>query len=139
MQAGSVGAVVGWHVDRRLTRSPRELEDVIDLADKHGLELATVTGEVDLSNPTGRLVARMLGAAARHEAEHKAERQKRQRRQAGRGSCPDRSGRHPRVRRWPAPCAAPRSSGTPWVSGLGARWSGAWQGGFGRCSTVRSG
>ena len=41
-----------------------------------------VTGEVDLSNPTGRLVARMLGAAARHEAEHKAERQKRQRRQA---------------------------------------------------------
>jgi len=81
VQAGSVGAVVGWHVDR-LTRSPRELEDVIDLADKHGLELATVTGEVDLSNPTGRLVARMLGAAARHEAEHKAERQKRQRRQA---------------------------------------------------------
>ena len=72
---------MGWHVDR-LTRSPRELEDVIDLADKHGLELATVTGEVDLSNPTGRLVARMLGAAARHEAEHKAERQKRQRRQA---------------------------------------------------------
>jgi DNA invertase Pin-like site-specific DNA recombinase len=81
VQAGDVDAVVSWHVDR-LTRSPRELEDVIDLADKHGLELATVTGEVDLSNPTGRLVARMLGAAARHEAEHKAERQKRQRRQA---------------------------------------------------------
>lgn len=81
VQAGEVDAVVSWHVDR-LTRSPRELEDVIDLADKHGLELATVTGEVDLSNPTGRLVARMLGAAARHEAEHKAERQQRQRRQA---------------------------------------------------------
>jgi hypothetical protein len=44
--------------------------------------LATVTGEIDLSSPTGRLIARMLGAAARHEAEHKAERQKRQRRQA---------------------------------------------------------
>lgn len=81
VQAGQLDAVVGWHVDR-LTRSPRELEDVIDMADKHGLELATVTGEVDLSTPTGRLVARMLGAAARHEAEHKAERQKRQRRQA---------------------------------------------------------
>src|SRR5947209_5645390 len=81
VQAGAVGAMVSWHVDR-LTRSPRELEDVIDLADKHGIELATVTGEVDLSNPTGRLIARMLGAAARHEAEHKAERQKRQRRQA---------------------------------------------------------
>ncbi|MDH2391914.1 recombinase family protein [Streptomyces sp. HNM0663] len=78
---GTVNAVVCWHVDR-LTRSPRELEDVIDLADRNGLELATVTGEVDLSTPTGRMVARMLGAAARHEAEHKAERQQRQRRQA---------------------------------------------------------
>ena len=38
--AGEIDAVVGWHVDR-LTRSPRELEDVIDLAERHGLELAT--------------------------------------------------------------------------------------------------
>jgi site-specific DNA recombinase len=51
VQAGAVGAMVSWHVDR-LTRSPRELEDVTDLADKHGIELATVTGEVDLNNPT---------------------------------------------------------------------------------------
>ena len=80
VQDGAVEAIVCWHVDR-LTRSPRELEDVIDLADKNGIELATVTGEIDLASPTGRLVARMLGAAARHEAEHKAERQKRQRRQ----------------------------------------------------------
>ncbi|MEU2854056.1 recombinase family protein [Streptomyces syringium] len=78
---GLVNAVVCWHVDR-LTRSPRELEDVIDLADRQGLELATVSGEVDLATPTGRMIARMLGAAARHEAEHKAERQRRQRRQA---------------------------------------------------------
>ncbi len=78
---GLVNAVVCWHVDR-LTRSPRELEDVIDLADRRGLELATVSGEIDLATPTGRLIARMLGAAARHEAEHKAERQQRQRRQA---------------------------------------------------------
>ncbi|WP_438491704.1 recombinase family protein [Streptomyces asiaticus] len=78
---GMVNAVVCWHVDR-LTRSPRELEDVIDLADRHGLELATVSGEIDLATPTGRMIARMLGAAARHEAEHKAERQQRQRRQA---------------------------------------------------------
>ena len=46
------------------------------MAVRYALERATVTGEVDLSTPTGRLVARMLGAAARHEAEHKAERQK---------------------------------------------------------------
>jgi site-specific DNA recombinase len=81
VKAQAVDAIVCWHVDR-LTRSPRELEDVIDLADRNGIELATVTGEIDLGSPTGRLIARMLGAAARHEAEHKAERQKRQRRQA---------------------------------------------------------
>ncbi|MEU8250870.1 recombinase family protein [Nonomuraea sp. NPDC048916] len=81
IEDGTVDAIVCWHVDR-LTRSPRELEDVIDLADRRGVELATVTGEIDLATPTGRLIARMLGAAARHEAEHKAERQKRQRRQS---------------------------------------------------------
>jgi site-specific DNA recombinase len=81
IEAGTVDAVICWHVDR-LTRSPRELEDVIDLADRHGVELATVTGEVDLATPTGRLVARMLGAAARHESEHKAQRQRRERRAA---------------------------------------------------------
>jgi len=81
VRSGYVDAVVCWHVDR-LTRSPRELEDVIDLADQYGVELATVSGEIDLATPTGRMIARMLGAAARHEAEHKAERQKRQRRQA---------------------------------------------------------
>ncbi|MFJ9006603.1 recombinase family protein [Streptomyces canus] len=78
---GEVDAIAVWHVDR-MTRSPRELEDVIDLADRQGVELATVSGEIDLATPTGRMVARMLGAAARHEAEHKAERQTRQRRQA---------------------------------------------------------
>ncbi|HEY8111252.1 MAG TPA: recombinase family protein, partial [Actinomycetes bacterium] len=81
VRAGAIDAIVCWHVDR-LTRSPRELEDVIDLADRLGLGLATVTGEIDLATPTGRMVARMMGAAARHEAEHKAERQARQHRQA---------------------------------------------------------
>ncbi|MFD1830564.1 recombinase family protein [Streptomyces desertarenae] len=78
---GTVDAIVCWHADW-LTRSPRELEDVIDLADRYGLELATVSGEIDLATPTGRMITRMLGAATRHEAEHKAERQQRQRRQA---------------------------------------------------------
>lgn len=80
VESGAVDAVAVWHVDR-LTRSPRELEDVISYAEKQGLELATVTGDIDLASPTGRLVARMLGAAARHESEHKSERQLRERRQ----------------------------------------------------------
>lgn len=81
VKTGAIDAIAVWHVDR-LTRTPRELEDVIDLADRYGLELATVAGEIDLATPTGRMIARMLGAAARHESEHKAERQRRQRRQA---------------------------------------------------------
>lgn len=81
VRSGAIDAVVGWHVDR-LTRSPAELELVIDLADRHGLALGTVTGDVDLATPTGRMVARILGATARQEGEHKAERQRRQRRQA---------------------------------------------------------
>jgi hypothetical protein len=72
IDVGLIDAVVCWHVDR-LTRSPRELEEVIDLHDKRGVQVAAVTGEIDLSATTGR----MLGAAARHEAEHKAERQRR--------------------------------------------------------------
>jgi Resolvase, N terminal domain len=56
--AGLIDAVACWHVDR-LTRSPRDLEDVINLHDKRGRIMpATVTGEMDLSTPTGR----MLGA-----------------------------------------------------------------------------
>lgn len=81
VESGAVDAVLCWHVDR-LTRSPRELEDVIDLADRHGLALATVTGDIDLQSPTGRMVARLLGASARYESEHKGERQRRQIQQA---------------------------------------------------------
>ncbi len=89
--AGRIDAIVCWHVDR-LTRTPRELEDVIDLHDQRSIDLATVTGEVDLATPTGRLVARTVGAAARHESEHKGERRRRAARQAAEQGKPARSG-----------------------------------------------
>ncbi|MEO6469279.1 MAG: recombinase family protein [Acidimicrobiia bacterium] len=91
VEAGKLDAVAVWHVDR-LTRSPAELEHVIDQAERHGLKLATVTGDVDLATPTGRLVARMLGAAARHEIEHKVERQLRERRQSAERGRPNKGG-----------------------------------------------
>lgn len=89
--AGRVDAIACWHVDR-LTRTPRELEDVIDLHDKHDIQLATVTGEIDLATPTGRLVARTLGAAARHESEHKGERRRRAELQAAQQGKPHTTG-----------------------------------------------
>lgn len=72
---GKVDAVVSWDADR-LHRQPRELEDFIDLCDKHKLALATVGGDFDLSTPTGRGNARMKGVFARMEMEQKSVRQK---------------------------------------------------------------
>ncbi len=43
--SGRIAAIACWHVDR-LTRSPRELEDVIDLHDTRGIALATATGRL---------------------------------------------------------------------------------------------
>lgn len=76
VEAGKVRAIACWHPDR-LTRTPRENEDVIDLADRFGLQLGNVTGEIDLSTPAGRLIFRQFGAYARYESEHKSERQRR--------------------------------------------------------------
>lgn len=94
IDAGRIDAILVWHIDR-LTRKPRELEDVIDLAEQRGIALATATGEVDLSTPTGRMVARIMGAAARHEAEHKGERQKVQRAQSAKAGKPNLGGTRP--------------------------------------------
>ncbi|HEU0191429.1 MAG TPA: recombinase family protein [Mycobacterium sp.] len=77
---GHLGAVVVWDLDR-LHRQPRELEDFIDLADTHKLELATVTGDCDLSTDNGRLFARIKGAVGKSETERKSARQRRAARQ----------------------------------------------------------
>ncbi|MBA3293727.1 MAG: recombinase family protein [Geodermatophilaceae bacterium] len=73
---GRIGGLIVWDVDR-LTRTPRELEDIIDLADRHGLQLACVGGELDLATPQGRLTARIKGSVARHETDQQSRRLKR--------------------------------------------------------------
>ena len=74
MKSGSVSGVLTWHTDR-LHRSPRELETYIDVSEPHGVTTQTVkAGEIDLSTPSGRAVARTLGAWARYESEHKSDR-----------------------------------------------------------------
>lgn len=93
-RAGHIDAIVVWHIDR-LTRRPRELEDVIDLADDHGLLLATVEGDVDLATDTGQLTARLLASVARQEAAHKGARQRLQRRQQAEAGKPHRGGPRP--------------------------------------------
>lgn len=84
LKDGRADAVVAWHPDR-LHRSPRELEDFIDLVEATGARVATArAGEYDLSTDTGRMVARIVGAVARGESERKADRIGRQREQAAR-------------------------------------------------------
>lgn len=80
IEAGRIKGILVWDVDR-LTRTPRELEDVIDWADKHGLHLASVGGEIDLSTPQGRMTARIKGTVARHETDQLSRRSKRKQRE----------------------------------------------------------
>ncbi|MGY1710368.1 ATP-binding protein [Geodermatophilus sp. SYSU D00758] len=77
LQEGRIDAVAVWHHDR-LHRSPKELEEFIDICERHHVAVQTVkAGAIDLVTPAGRAVARTLGAWARYESEHKAERQRR--------------------------------------------------------------
>jgi len=76
IRTGRIQAVIVWSMDR-LTRTPRELEDIIDLADRQGLALANVGGHTDLSTPAGRAFARSLGAFARLETDNLATRLRR--------------------------------------------------------------
>lgn len=77
VKRGLVDVIVCWHPDR-LHRSPRELEDFIDLLESSGATVATVTaGDYDLATADGRLVARITGSVARKESEDKARRARR--------------------------------------------------------------
>ena len=74
VKAGQVRAVLAWNPDR-LHRRASELEPFIALAEAHDLAIQTVkSGDVDLTTPNGRMVARMLGAAAQAEVENTRDR-----------------------------------------------------------------
>lgn len=81
IRAGHIDAVVAWHPDR-LYRRLADLEELIDAVDENNILMRTVrAGEIDLSTPTGRMVARIIGATAQAEGEIKADRWKRRWRQ----------------------------------------------------------
>lgn len=81
LDEGKATIVIVWHTDR-LTRSIVELEEYIDLSDRRGIATHTVqAGTIDLASPSGRMTARILGAVARQESEHKGHRVARARQQ----------------------------------------------------------
>lgn len=79
---GAISGIITWHTDR-LTRRVADLDRFVRLADDHGLLIQTVkAGEVDLTTPSGRMVARTLGNIAQYEVEHAKDRMKAAKRQA---------------------------------------------------------
>jgi site-specific DNA recombinase len=92
---GHINAILSWHPDR-IYRHPRDLETFVETVEAAGATVATVqAGELDLSTPSGRMVARMLGATARYEGEHKAERQRRKHRELAEAGKPTGGGNRP--------------------------------------------
>jgi site-specific DNA recombinase len=82
VEQGRVDVVVAW-APERLHRSPRQLEDFIELVERSGTAVETVkAGAWDVSTSHGRLVARMLGAVSRAESERTGERVSRAHQQA---------------------------------------------------------
>jgi DNA invertase Pin-like site-specific DNA recombinase len=76
MRAGTVDVVIAWHIDR-ITRTVRELTDIVALSRGTGVGIATVTGDLDLTNDAGKMVATILSAVAEQEVERKSARQRR--------------------------------------------------------------
>lgn len=87
IRAGRVDVVIVWHVDR-LYRRVADLEEYITTCQPANVPtFAVQSGPLDLTTPSGRMVARQLGAVAQYESEQKGERQRRanlQRAQEGR-------------------------------------------------------
>jgi site-specific DNA recombinase len=63
LEAGTIGGIVAYDLDR-FARKPTDLERAIDIYDTKPGVFATVQGDIDLSTPDGRTMARVLVAFA---------------------------------------------------------------------------
>lgn len=59
LKSGKRDALISYDLDR-VARQPRDLEDLIDIVEVKKIPNANVTGNVDLSTPDGRFMARIL-------------------------------------------------------------------------------
>jgi site-specific DNA recombinase len=74
IEAGEFDAVVVYHQDR-LTRRPSEFEDFIEKCQRFGVkQFATVSGETDIGQGDGILVARIMAAVAANQSDASARR-----------------------------------------------------------------
>jgi DNA invertase Pin-like site-specific DNA recombinase len=75
VQSGKSSGIVVWHTDR-LFRQPRDLEKLIELADK-GFTVASARGTRDLSDPDDRFILRIEVAHAARSSDDMSRRIKR--------------------------------------------------------------
>ena len=74
LDAGVIDGLLVYDLDR-LHRQPKELEDFIDLCERLRLtNVASVSGDIDLTTPDGQFQARILGAVAKKESDDKSRR-----------------------------------------------------------------
>src|SRR5574339_525091 len=74
IEAGDIDAIVVWHTDR-LYRKATDLARLVDVCKQHNTRVQAVrVGHVDLTTPSGRLVAGLLAQVATYEGEQKADR-----------------------------------------------------------------
>src|SRR4051794_13260421 len=75
VESGESDGIVVWHTDR-LFRQPRDLEKLIELANK-GFRVASAHGERDLSDPDDRFILRIEVAHAARSSDDTSRRLKR--------------------------------------------------------------
>lgn len=93
IHAGGITHLIAYS-NSRLTRRPRELEDLLTLHRETGVRVVTVaSGEADLGTADGRLIARLLANIDAAEAERTSERTKRRHAQAAQAGKTYRGGR----------------------------------------------
>jgi len=94
MESGQVEAVVVYAFDR-LARRLRDTATVLELVEKKGVQVATVTGGLDLSSAYGRGIAGMLGSLAAMEMASMTERLKAKAEQSAQDGRVHNGGRRP--------------------------------------------
>ena len=74
LEAGAIDGLLVYDLDR-LHRQPSELESFIELCARLGLtNVASVSGDIDLTTSGGQFQARILGAVAKKESDDKSRR-----------------------------------------------------------------
>jgi site-specific DNA recombinase len=73
VRAGRINMVITYKIDR-LTRSPRDFYQLIEVFEKHGVGFISVTERFDTSTPAGRLLRNIMLTFAQFERELASER-----------------------------------------------------------------